>query len=50
MSAEYVVLLCICCFALGTGFGMVIPFIFCALHNKVTSAFDLDLYEDGENV
>ena len=49
MSAEYVVLLCLCCFALGTGFGMVIPFIFCALYNKVTSAFYLDHHEDEDN-
>jgi len=46
MSSEYVIAISLCCFGIGVGFGMAVPFVFIALYNKITGAFDLDIFEE----
>mgnify|MGYP004716922319 CR=1 FL=1 len=49
MATEYIIYIIaisFCCFGIGVTFGMMVPFIFIKLYNKMTEALDVDIYED----
>lgn len=46
MATEYIIAISFCCFGIGVTFGMMVPFIFIKLYNKMTDALDVDIYED----
>jgi len=48
MSVEYIIILCFCCFGLGVGLGLLIPFLFCSLYKRMNNSFGFDIFEDDE--